>query len=99
MPLRCLIVDDSTVFLEAASVLLEREGVEVVGVAGTSAEALQRVEKLRPDVTLVDIDLGAESGFDLVQRLTFDAVRTPSNVILISMYPQEDFADMIEASS
>src|SRR5450432_3942889 len=42
MPLRCLIVDDSDAFLETANALLEREGVTVVGVASSTAEALQQ---------------------------------------------------------
>jgi CheY-like chemotaxis protein len=67
--LRCLIIDDSPRFLEAARGLLERQGVTVVGVASTSAEALQRVQELRPDVTLLDIDLGGESGLELARRL------------------------------
>jgi CheY-like chemotaxis protein len=57
-----LIVDDNPLFLEAARDLLEREGQHVVGVAATSAEALQRAEELRPEVVLVDIMLGSESG-------------------------------------
>jgi CheY-like chemotaxis protein len=67
--LRCLIVDDSPRFLDAARGLLERQGLTVVGVASNSAEALQRVEELRPDVTLLDIDLGGESGLELARRL------------------------------
>ena len=62
MPLRCLLVDDNEAFLEAASLLLEREGVTVVGVASTIAEALRQARVLRPDVILVDIGLGNESG-------------------------------------
>ena len=42
MALRCLIVDDSSRFLRAARVLLEGEGIAVVGVAATAAEALTR---------------------------------------------------------
>ena len=57
-----LIVDDNPLFLEAARDLLEREGQHVVGVAATSTEALQRAEELRPEVVLVDIMLGSESG-------------------------------------
>jgi DNA-binding response OmpR family regulator len=59
-----LIVDDNQSFLEAARVLLEREGLTVAGVALTSAEALREAETLRPDIVLVDISLGEESGFD-----------------------------------
>jgi DNA-binding NarL/FixJ family response regulator len=42
--------------------------VAVVGVAATSAEALRLEQELRPDVALVDIRLGGESGFDLARR-------------------------------
>ena len=61
-------MDDNRSFLEAARVVLERPG-RVVGVASRSAEALQRAEKLRPEVVLVDITLAGESGFDIARRL------------------------------
>jgi DNA-binding NarL/FixJ family response regulator len=96
--LRCLIVDDSARFADAARTLLQREGIVVVGIASSGAEALQRAEELRPDVALVDIDLGAESGFEVARRLTFDAGSTSSRVILISTHAERDFADLIEAS-
>ena len=91
MQIRCLIVDDNEPFLGAARLLLEREGVAVVGVATTSAEALRLEGELRPDVVLVDIHLGGESGFDLARRL-----RSP--VILISTYARREYADEIAAS-
>ena len=95
--LRCLIVDDSPRFLDAARGLLERQGVTVVGVASTSAEALQRAEELQPDVTLLDIDLGGESGLELARRLR-QADRTPAPVILISTHAEQDYAELIAAS-
>jgi DNA-binding NarL/FixJ family response regulator len=90
-----MIVDDSGRFLAAARNLLEREGVEVVGVAATAAEALKVAEQLRPDVALVDVDLGEESGFDVAQRLVEAA---EGSVVLISSYAERDFADLIAAS-
>jgi CheY-like chemotaxis protein len=95
---RCLIVDDSADFVDAASSLLECHGVTVVGVASTSAEALRRVGELRPDVVLVDVDLGGESGFDLAEQLHQDTGAAPSPVILISTHSEQDFAEMIAAS-
>lgn len=94
MALRCLIVDDSRAFLAAAQVLLEREGLDVAGVASTGAEALRRAEELRPDVVLVDIMLGPESGFEVARRL----VDQGSRVILISTQAAADLADLIEQS-
>jgi DNA-binding NarL/FixJ family response regulator len=89
--IRCLIVDDNQPFLDAARLLLEREGVAVVGVATTSAEALRLDEELRPDVVLVDIRLGDESGFDLARLLR-------GTVILISSSAPSEYADGIAAS-
>lgn len=97
MAMRCLIVDDNPQFLEAARHLLDREGIAVVGVASTGAEALERTNELRPELTLVDIDLGEESGFDVAQRLA-DATDGRARVILISTYAGTDFADLVEAS-
>jgi DNA-binding NarL/FixJ family response regulator len=97
MVFRVLIVDDNRLFLEAARGLLAREGLRVVGVAATSAEALQRVEELQPEVVLVDIRLGGESGFDLARRLADHHEGGPA-VILISTHSEADFADLIAES-
>jgi two-component system, NarL family, nitrate/nitrite response regulator NarL len=96
--LRCLIVDGSQDFREAARALLEQGGMNVVAVASTGEEALVRAHELRPDVTLLDIDLGGESGFDVVQELVDDGSVDARCVILISVHAKEEFADLIEAS-
>jgi CheY-like chemotaxis protein len=93
---RYLIVDDYSPFLDAASGLLEVEGAGVVGVARSGAEALRRAEELRPEVILVDINLGAESGFEVAEQLHRDGPSAP--VILISTHAEQDFADMIATS-
>ncbi len=107
MPLRCLLVDDNEAFLEAASLLLEREGVTVVGVASTIAEALRQARALRPDVILVDIGLGNESGFDLARLLAGDGQGDQgaqggqgvgADVILISTGAEADYAELIAES-
>jgi DNA-binding NarL/FixJ family response regulator len=98
MPIRCLIVDDNQPFLEAARVLLEREGLFVAGVAMTSNEAIRQAESLRPDVVLVDISLGEESGLDLAQRLVEDGFDAEATVVLISTRAEEDVADLVALS-
>jgi DNA-binding NarL/FixJ family response regulator len=98
MAFRVLIVDDNVSFLGAARVLLEREGMSVVGVAETTADALQRAGELRPDVILVDISLGLESGFALARRLVEGGGPGESTVLLISTHGQADFADLIAES-
>lgn len=93
MPLRCLIVDNSRRFLKAARVLLEGEGISVVGVASTVTEARRRCSELRPDVTLVDIDLGEDNGIELARQLAADCDSAP-RMILISAYSGDDFQDL-----
>ena len=96
---RVLIVDDNHSFLEAARMLLEREGLTVTAVASSTAEALRSAEASPPDVILVDISLGEESGLDLARRLAeADGRREGPTVILISTHTQADFADVIAES-
>ena len=98
MPIRLLIVDDNQLFLEAARVLLEREGLTVAGVAMTGNEAVRQAESLRPDVVLVDISLGEESGLDLAQRLVQDGSGSEATVVLISTRAEEDVAELVAVS-
>ena len=96
--MRTVIVDDNAAFLEASRRTLERQGITVTGVARTITEALQRAEELQPDLILVDIDLGGESGFELIRRLT-DAAGASVKVILISTHRGDDFADLVTESA
>jgi CheY-like chemotaxis protein len=96
--MRCFMVDDSQDYLDAAGSVLTSEGVEVVGTAGTSYEALERVGRLRPDVVLVDINLGTESGFALARALNEAPASARTPVILISTHAEDDYAELIEAS-
>ena len=96
--LRCLIVDDNRGFLRAARAVLEQEGIRVVGIASTCAEAVQFAAELHPDVTLLDIDLGGDSGFDLARQLVDDPRADPGHLIMVSAYSEDEFLDLIEAS-
>jgi DNA-binding NarL/FixJ family response regulator len=97
MPLQCVIVDDYEPFLTRARARLERQGIAVVGVATNSAEALRQARELCPDVALVDISLGAESGFDVGRQIT----PYVGSVILISSNDHDeddDYAELIAGS-
>lgn len=96
MTLRCLIVDDNAKFCESMRRLLEDEGMAVVGVAASGGEAARIVNDLSPDVVLVDIDLGDESGFDVARALAPGA--QPPQVILISTHDEQEVADLVAAS-
>ena len=93
-----LIADDSWLFAEAARGRLEREGLRVVGVAATSAEALRRAGELRPEVVLADVVLGGQSGLELARRLAAQPRAGGPAVILISTCAAADFAGPIAGS-
>src|SRR4029077_6253015 len=95
---RCPDCVDIWLSLEGARDRLEREGLRVVGVATTSAEALRRAEELRPEAVLVDVMLGDESGFELARRLAAHHRDGGPAVILISTYSAADFAAPIAES-
>jgi DNA-binding NarL/FixJ family response regulator len=96
-PITCLIVDDSPEFLEAARRLLADDGVAVVATAATSDQAVEQTLTERPDVVLVDVDLGTESGFDVARRLAGLAAGGPP-VILISAESSSELAELVSAS-
>ena len=98
MSLRCLIVDDSPRFGEEARSLLEHEGVSVVGVAASGDEAVRLGKALAPDLALVDISLGEESGFDVARRLVDDLNARAPAVIFVSTNDEREFSGRIAAS-
>jgi DNA-binding NarL/FixJ family response regulator len=92
-----LIVDDSPPFFEAVRRLLADDGVTVVGFAATSDQAVAETLALHPDVALVDIDLGAESGFEVARRLAGLPNGGPP-VVLISAESGTELAELVDAS-
>jgi DNA-binding NarL/FixJ family response regulator len=77
-----LIVDDHAAFRESASALLKAEGFDVVGAAADGAEAIAEVQRLRPEIVLVDVQLPGLDGFAVAERLAQTA--GAPTVILIS---------------
>jgi DNA-binding NarL/FixJ family response regulator len=95
--IRCLIIDDSPWFAREARELLEEEGICVLGVATNGDEAQRLARDLRPDLALVDIELGPENGFDIARHLCSDE-DTSVAVILVSTHAEADFAELIAKS-
>lgn len=93
MGARVLIVDDNRSFLSSARALLESEGLEVVGVVADSLGATAALEVMRPDVVLVDVDLGRESGVSVTHQLA--AADPELRIILISAYPEVDLPGVL----
>jgi CheY-like chemotaxis protein len=97
MTVRAMIVDDNREFLQVAREMLEREGITVVAIASTGAQALRSAAELDPDVILLDVGLGDENGFDVAVQLTA-AGGQARRVVLISARSENDLRDMIAES-
>jgi CheY-like chemotaxis protein len=90
----CRFVDDSKAFLAAASRLFERGGMAVTAVS-TGAEALACVDEVERDITIVDVNLDGESGFDLAWSLARTSAARPRRVLLTSTHSEFDYAELI----
>jgi DNA-binding response OmpR family regulator len=76
-----LAAEDDPEFRQALELVLGRFGLNVVGVA-TAEEFLKNAEKLKPDLYLIDLQLGAQSGFELIETLRKErAVKEPILVV------------------
>jgi DNA-binding NarL/FixJ family response regulator len=81
-----VIVDDHATFRASARKLLQVEGYEVVGEAADVASAIAVVERLRPDVVLLDVVLPDGTGFDVAERLAGGS----ATVVLVSSRDRGD---------
>jgi DNA-binding NarL/FixJ family response regulator len=77
-----LIVDDFAAFRRSARALLEDDGFDVVGEAADGRTALAEVERLRPAVVLLDVQLPDEDGFEVAARVASGP--DPPVVVLVS---------------
>jgi DNA-binding NarL/FixJ family response regulator len=92
-----LIVDDHEPFRDSASALLGAEGFEVVGGVGDGAAALAAVERLRPEVVLLDVQLPDLDGFAVAERLA--AMSSPPRVVLISSRDASAYGPRVRAAA
>lgn len=99
MKIRLMLVDDHQVVRSGLRMLLGGESdVEIVGEAGTAAEALEAVQKLHPQVVLMDIGLPDMSGIDATRAIK----RTHPEVAVVALTIHEDeeyFFKMLEAGA
>ena len=91
-----LIVDDHPSFRANARALLEAEGLEVVGEAEDGTSALSEVERLRPQVVLLDVQLPDMDGFEVASRLAVNG--SGPRVILVSSHDVCDFGRLVASS-
>ena len=90
MPIKCIVVDDHTLFRDGLRRLLEGEAdFDVVGEARDAVEALEKVRTLRPDIVLMDIGMAGMSSFEAARLVAKDYPAT--RIIFLTMYEDEEY--------
>jgi len=102
MSARILIADDESAIVMAVRDELLFEGFEVESV-GDGPTALEKAREVRPDVVLLDLHLGSDSGFEIAREIqsawmSRGTSQVDSRIIFISTSDQSDFQRLIEAS-
>ncbi|HYE91546.1 MAG TPA: response regulator transcription factor [Terriglobales bacterium] len=93
-PLRVFLADDHAIFRDGLRALLQRHGgIEVIGEAGDGHTALAEIERLRPDVVVMDIAMPHLNGLEVTRRVRKALPRT--KVLVLSMYEDPDFVRQI----
>ena len=91
---RVLIVDDHPIFRAGLTGLVNLEGeLTVCGEANDAAQAMQAVEKLHPDLVLLDMSLPGKGGLELLKDIRAIAPQTP--VLIISMHDETLYAERV----
>lgn len=98
MPATVLIVDDHPSFRASARILLEADGLQVVGEAADGASAITEAHRLQPDVVLLDVGLPDMDGFRVAEVLTNANGSVPPAVVLVSSRDSGDYGPLVARS-
>ncbi|MDI1311820.1 response regulator transcription factor [Prosthecobacter sp.] len=91
---RVLIVDDHPIFRAGLTGLVNLEAeLTVCGEAHDAAQAMQAVEKLQPDLVLLDMSIPGKGGLELLKDIRAIAPRTP--LLVISMHDETLYAERV----
>ncbi len=90
MAIRCVIVDDHTLFREGLRRVLEAEpDLQVVGEAGNALDGVEKVRQLMPDVVLLDIGMQGISSFEAARMILRELPGT--RLMFLTMYEDEEY--------
>jgi DNA-binding NarL/FixJ family response regulator len=97
--IRVIIVDDHSMVRQGIKILLEQyDGIHVIGEAANGLEAIELVEMLNPDVTLMDLTMPVMNGIEATKKIT---ARQPNQHVLIltGLLDDENLFQAIQAGA
>jgi two-component system, NarL family, nitrate/nitrite response regulator NarL len=93
--MRILLADDHPMISTAIEALLRDSQFEIVGMATTGEHALQKVDELKPDILLLDLQMPGGTGMDVLRRIKANGTKT--RIVLLTA--AIDDASLLEAKS
>lgn len=95
--IRTLIVDDQNLVREGIKMLLEKtDEIEIVADANDGESALEKIESLRPDVVLLDIDMPGIDGLTVAEQVRHKFPQT--EIIMLSSHQEPSYIERATAS-
>ncbi len=92
--IRVLLVDDHRSFMEGLQMVInsQKPRMEVIGMASTSQDAIKAAGELRPDLILLDMDLGTSLSLDFLPDLL---AKSDAKVLFLTGIRDEEIHDMV----
>ena len=92
---RLLLADDHPMIRTALEALLRDTGFEIVGMTGTGDATLQAIERLQPDLLLLDLQMPGGSGMDVLRSLRASG----SSLAIVLLTAAVDDSSLLEAKA
>jgi len=92
--IRILVADDHAIFRDGLRKLLEvADDVQIIGEASNGVECVKMLQKLKPDILLLDLRMPEKDGLGVLEEVNFDSL--PTRVIVLTA--AEDDRDVVRA--
>jgi len=89
MPIQVILADDHQIVRQSLKVLLEREGLKIVGEASNGQEAVKIAEALHPDVAVLDVSMSVLNGIDAAKEI--QKVSPQTKTVFLTVHDEDPY--------